>query len=141
MAVKRHSNILYTIDLDEVATITLYEDSIVEVLWLPKKEEVTLEEMQLVKKTIGELSDGELVGVYTITYPFMSSTTEAQKYAASDEGNTFTYANAVLIDNLAKKLLYNFFLSINNSSTPIKAFTNREDAIEWLKQLKPKIKG
>jgi hypothetical protein len=43
---------------------------------------------------------------------------------------------AFISDSLAKKLLANFFISINKDKVPMKFFKNEKEAIVWLSQFK-----
>jgi hypothetical protein len=66
---------------------------------------------------------------------FTSITPEAREFAASEESQKFTLANAVLIDSLAKRLVFNFFLRINKPPTPTRGFTSRISAEQWFNKL------
>lgn len=61
-----------------------------------------------------------------------SITKEARDYLASEEGSRQIIASALVIDSKVGKLLGNFFLQINKPKIPLKLFTNKADALEWL---------
>ncbi|RYD78221.1 MAG: hypothetical protein EOP53_11575 [Sphingobacteriales bacterium] len=61
-----------------------------------------------------------------------SITKEARDYLASDEGSQQIIASALVIDSKVGKLLGNFFLQINKPKIPLKLFTNKTDALDWL---------
>lgn len=45
-----------------------------------------------------------------------------------------TVARAVLLNSLANKLIFNFYLKLSNPEYPVKLFTDEMDAANWLKQ-------
>ncbi|MBK7128472.1 MAG: hypothetical protein IPM74_00630 [Crocinitomicaceae bacterium] len=115
-------------------TMILHSIGIIELIWTETVHEVTLKIMEDVANKVGELGEGKRMPVFVATKPFMSLTDEARKFVASDEGQRYTMANATLVDNLGKRILYNFFIKFTKMPTPIKAFKTREDAFEWLEQ-------
>jgi hypothetical protein len=65
-----------------------------------------------------------------------SITKEARDYLASDDGSKHIIASALVLDSKVGKLLGNFFLQINKPKVPLRLFTNRNDALEWLNSFK-----
>ncbi|MGZ5243479.1 MAG: DUF7793 family protein [Bacteroidia bacterium] len=59
-------------------------------------------------------------------------TKEARDYFASDEGTKFIIASALVLDSTVGKILGNFFLQISRPKVPLRLFTNKGDALEWL---------
>ena len=59
---------------------------------------------------------------------------DARRYSSSEEGLKNLKAGAFLIDSKAHEIIGNFFLAFNKPKIPTKLFTNKEKAIEWLKQ-------
>lgn len=98
-------------------------------------QEVTKEHLVKLTHCIKDLGCGKKMLVYTNTISFLSITEEAKTYAASTEGQKYTIANAVLIDNLAKAMLFNFYLKINKPTVPTKAFKTEEEALSWLESI------
>ncbi len=113
-------------------TAFLLNNDIIEIIWEAGFIHIDTPQIIELKKAVMELGNGKKMRVYITTNALMEITPEARKLAASSEGEMFSLANAVLIDSLAKNLLFNFFLKINKPKTPIRGFTNREDAIAWL---------
>jgi hypothetical protein len=58
---------------------------------------------------------------------------EAREFAASEEGNKYTIAGAIVVKSLAQKLLGNAYLKVNKPVTPTALFDNEENAIKWLR--------
>lgn len=120
------------ITIPNCVLITRHNNGIIELKWDPVLQEITKETLIEVKEYIGELSNGKKVPVLVATCDFLSITAEARAYSASDEGQEYTLANAVLIDNMAKSMAFNIYLKINKPQTPTRSFSDREKAIEWL---------
>ncbi|WCL81914.1 STAS/SEC14 domain-containing protein [Saprospira sp. CCB-QB6] len=67
-----------------------------------------------------------------------SMSKEAKNFARTDEGlslNKITMAYALLAPNLITRMLGSVLVRIYGQDYPIKLFTNREQAIEWLLSL------
>lgn len=118
-----------------ILSVCLHNDGIIEVIWDNQLEEIKVSHLQKLRDTIEELGEGNKMPVYISTCDFLKISEEAKKYASSPEGERYTLANAVLVDNLAKKIVFNFFININKPKVPIKAFHTKESALKWLKQL------
>ncbi|MCC7331711.1 MAG: hypothetical protein IT232_03790 [Flavobacteriales bacterium] len=121
-------------------TITLLSNGIIEVDWNADIGEIQLSHMKEIVEIVKEFGNGKKMPIYVTTLPFLQITIEAKQYVATEESQKYTLANAVLIDNLAKKLLFTFFININKPITPTKAFKSREDAHKWLLNLKKESK-
>lgn len=49
--------------------------------------------------------------------------------------NTCRSAAAMVIDNIANKLIINFFIRFNKPAYPYKAFESADEAVKWLKSV------
>lgn len=63
-----------------------------------------------------------------------SVTKEARDYFGSEEGSRNIVASALIINSVVGKFLTNFFLQINKPKVPIRVFTDKRDAVNWLRQ-------
>ena len=63
-------------------------------------------------------------------------TKEARDNAVKIEDQSSLGASAVIVNNLAYKLIANFYMRFNKPKRPFKTFSNEKDAIEWLLTLK-----
>ena len=116
--------------------IYLRRDGIVEQEWGESNLEIDGEKIMKAKDLLGEMVGKKRVRIFVTTQDFSNMTPEGRKMAATKEANEYTIAVAVLIDSLAKKLLFNFFITMNKHILPIKGFTNKEEGIEWLKSMR-----
>lgn len=122
--------------IPDCVTISKHDNGIIELNWHPVLQEITKSNLIEVKSYIGELGNGNKVPVLVATCDFLNITAEARTYSASDEGQEYTLANAVLIDNMAKSMAFNIYLKLNRPQTPTRSFSDKEKAIEWLLSFK-----
>ena len=62
--------------------------------------------------------------------------TKAKKLVNLKEVQNLTIARAVLTSSNVKKVSLNFFIKLNSGNTPIKFFTNEDEALNWLRSFK-----
>jgi hypothetical protein len=110
----------------------LYDNGIIEIIWDETIEVIEVIHLNKIREAIFDLGGGQKMPLYFSAHDFLNISVDARKDAASDEGGKYTLANAVLIDSLAKKIVFNFFMTINKPKIPTKGFSNREDAFAWL---------
>jgi len=113
-------------------TACLLENEIIEVEFDKDFKEVDKETVLKLQAAFQELGEGKKMRIYFSTNAFMNITNSGREYASSNNAQHFTRANAILIDHLGKKLLFNFFLSVTTLRAPTKGFSTREEAIAWL---------
>jgi hypothetical protein len=56
-------------------------------------------------------------------------TNSAREFSASKDGLRFSIAEALVVQNLAQKIVVSFFKKINKPAKPSKAFNTEEEAI------------
>jgi len=118
-------------------TALLLEHDIIEIEWDPDLIEVQKHHVTEIKQAIMELGGGKRMRVYVSTNSLMHISAEARKYAVSNNGQELTLVNGVLINTLAKRLLFSFFVNVYRPKIPIKSFNSREEALTWLKNYVP----
>lgn len=128
--------IINTISIKDVFSAELYDNSIIEVKWNPELKEIEKYHLIELTNAIKTLGEGKRMRVYITTFDFMNSNEESRAYSTTEAGERYTLANAVLIDSLAKKILFNFYLKFNKPNRPTRAFTLRSQAFEWLLSIK-----
>ncbi len=67
---------------------------------------------------------------------FFTITKDARDYVNSGIMDKTRLATAALINNIGARILMNGFLFINRPKTPFKIFTNKDEAIKWLLNIK-----
>lgn len=58
---------------------------------------------------------------------------EARDFLAK-EGSSYTKAVAIIVDSPMTKIIGNFYLGLNKPTAPTKMFTEKQEALEYLKQ-------
>jgi len=125
-------SIVNEIYVENMLRSILYENGIIEIVWDTNLEVIEVHHLKQVQKTLAILGDGKKMPVFFTAHEFLAVSNDGRVFAASTEGITYTLANAVLIDSLPKKILFNFFLNFNRPIAPTKGFTTREEAFSWL---------
>lgn len=125
-------NIVNKIVAEGYLIATLYTNGVIEIVWDSSLEMIDVIHLTKMQEAVRELGAGKKMPLLFIPHDFLNVNKEGGKYAASDEGVKYTLAIAVLIDNLAKKLLLNFFSTINKPKVPTKGFSTKEEAFTWL---------
>lgn len=96
--------------------------------------EINLDCQNLMKKVYWELTEVPRPFVFTAG-EFISLTREAQKNAKIMEKDTPVVASALVVNNVAQKLMAEFYYKFDRPKYPLKVFKNFDRGIEWLKTL------
>jgi hypothetical protein len=117
----------------EYARVQLLEIGIIRIEML-NGHIIDLEESVQINIAEGELLGGKLASglVLMVAENTAQFTNAAREFSASKEGLRFSIAEALVVKNLAQRIIVNFYIKINNPSVPNKAFDNEDEAIEWL---------
>ncbi len=117
-------------------TANLYDNGVIEILWDKTIETIEVDHLSKMQQTVAELSGGKRMPLLFTPHDFLHLSKEGGKFATSDDGTRYSLAIAVVVDNLAKKLLMNFFLSINKPKVPTKGCSTKADSFKWLESIK-----
>ena len=126
--------IIKELDYPEV-NIQLKSNEIVYVLF---KDNCVLDidlQMRLLKD-YNTITDNKLMPFIFMAAENVNITKEARDNAVKIEDQSSLGASAVIVNNLAYKLIANFYMRFNKPKRPFKTFSNEKDAIEWLLTLK-----
>jgi hypothetical protein len=120
------------IELPE-AVIRERHDGIIQVTF---KEGITLDlDLQIrLHEKYSEICKGKRLPFLYNAMDHVTVTKEAKEYAIKIEDTTPVKASAILVNNLAYKLIAEFYQRINKPRKPYKIFRKQEDAVQWLKQ-------
>jgi hypothetical protein len=66
------------------------------------------------------------------------STKDAREYYSNNEFNKYRLADAFIVKSLPLRMVINFFIRMNKPKVPTKMFTTKEQAIDWISELKEK---
>lgn len=117
----------------DILTAILDDHGVVNISWDPSLTNILVSHLQEMQEAVNSLGGGQKMPLYFTTNPFLVVSDDAQVYATSEEGTRYSLAIAVLIEDLATKIDYNVFIKTNTPVVPTQAFTNKPEAIEWLR--------
>lgn len=60
---------------------------------------------------------------------------EIREWAADTSGNHYTISDAIVIGNLAQKIMTDFYIKINKPVKPTRIFYSLDKAIEWTESI------
>ena len=127
--------IIQSIVLEGIFTTHLLSNSIITIDWHEDLISIELAHLKELTAAVEELGKGRKMRIYFTPSDFMFMNDECRNYCASMEAERFTLGNAVFIDNLAKKIIFNFYIKFNKPSTPNRAFKIKSEAFKWLLSL------
>ena len=98
-------------------------------------EEITYEHAIEVIQIGTDLTKNKRVGALVDIKSTFSITKEAREYFALHANQKQFIAIAVLSNNLASRLIVNFYVRINRPAIPTRLFAEKKDAVEWLRNI------
>lgn len=113
----------------------LLSNGIVEITFDPDFFNMRVEDLIEIEEGMRYLGNGKRLPFFFKSKDFLNIDKDAVAYSKSPESGKFTLANAVLVDNQAKKIMYNFYFRLKPPFIRTKAFKTREDAFKWLESL------
>jgi hypothetical protein len=93
---------------------------------------VDLEAVKESDKATQEFTGGEKVLMLYDARPHFTLTEDAMEYARKDIFNKQRIATAIVSDKLGIKLMVDYIMNTVKSPIPIKVFSTKEEAMEWL---------
>lgn len=136
MTVERHEELIVnTFREEKCFTMSLLLNGIVIIDFDEEFYQINKEHLIKMEEGMEFLGNGKKLPFYINATDFLNVDKEALKYSASPKSGRYTLANAVLVDNSAKKIMYNILLKFKKPHIQTKAFKTKEDAFEWLLSL------
>ena len=107
-------------------------------IWLIMKEDAELDVKEVIEFTSAceKLSGNKPYFLISDARVNLSITTEGRKAAASRKISPLLVANAVLVNNVAVRMVANFFTAVNKPHFKYKVFNEELEALTWLKKQK-----
>jgi hypothetical protein len=90
-----------------------------------------------IKKRLEITGDKKIVMISDVRF-LKFSTREARQRLADKDAAHGVIAVGVVLNSKVQIAIYNFFQAIYKQPTPAKLFSNKEDAIKWIKKYTPK---
>lgn len=122
----------------DFAVVTLGADKIMRVMFR-KKTEITQDSFRKLFELFKTMIDGiPYAYIYYAEDSSPTVTDDGRRFAKDEEFSFPKICNAVIVTNLAHKLLANFYLKFNKPNYPFKVFSKIEDAEKWCRQQQAK---
>lgn len=112
------------------------KEDILYVIYLPGSE-INIEIAKDIVKLRKEYTDGTPYYMLITGEGLRAIDKEARDYL-SNEGTEGVLGGALLVNSVYTEFFGNFFLRITQPKIPAKLFTDKNKALEWLEQFKPK---
>lgn len=123
--------------IEHEVTFRLYENRIFHAS-IPKDLKIGKSVIESGYRFLDDHGGGRFYNLYEFD-SFSDVEPEVQEWAADTSGNHYTYCDAIVIRNLAQKIMGDFYIKFNRPKMPTKIFYSVEKALEWIKthQMKP----
>lgn len=116
----------------ETAVVFLRSDGII-LIRVRDYVEVDIKDSLETFEAVKRLGKGVKMPVLVFTGEGGTVSDESRRFSASKKGGEPTLAEAIVVKNLAHKLIVNFLIKFHRPGRPMKMFTKERDAIKWLK--------
>ena len=113
------------------SVVTLLDNGILHIHLKPGAE-IELSDAILIVAAMEKIGKGRKYPVLIDAGEFTSVDQEARLFSASKESNLFTLADAIAYYSFAQKLMADFYISYNQPVVPTRAFSSKEEAMQWL---------
>lgn len=115
-----------------LGTISIQEEDILR-FDIDSIDEISLQSLKEHLDVVKELGNGKAFCNLVVLDKFVQVGDDARKFAASEESNIYTIADAFVINSVALKLVGNFYIRYNKPTRPTRLFTDETEALRWLR--------
>lgn len=98
---------------------------------IKKGEKITMEMALKGVDFLEKNGGGAFYNIYEFSV-FSEMEPELREWASQPNEMGYTYVDAIVISNLAQKLIANFYLKFNKPPRPTKIFNDSKKAVEWI---------
>lgn len=120
--------------LDNISTVTLVDHEMIETR-IKKDIEFGLEDAKRNRDFVQEIGQGKKWLHLTVFGERSVPSKEARNFCTSEEGSQFKLAEAIVVQSLSQKMVFNFMINVERPSVRTKLFTSIDEAKEWLNSL------
>lgn len=96
---------------------------------------VDVDDVLFFKQANTSLMGNEAYAILVVSEQGSTISKEARALSASDEFKKNTVAKAFLVNNLPHRIVGNFYLKVNRPAIPTRIFSDREQALNWLRSM------
>lgn len=116
----------------KTALIQLRDDHILH-LHLKSRSHIDMQVARDILEAMRMLGHGKKYPVLIDAGELVNIDPRVRVFSAGEEGNLYTLADAIAYHSLAQKLVASFYVTHDKPVVPTKTFSEKKDAIEWLK--------
>jgi hypothetical protein len=87
-------------------------------------------------KKRNEMTKGKAYPMLSDVRSMKTSTREGRQRMSDPDSGEGVIAGAVIINSKVQQVIYNLFQAIYKAPTQVRLFTNKDEAVEWIKQFK-----
>ncbi len=95
---------------------------------------ITLSDAKNIVEERLKLLNGKILPTLVVDGGVVSMDKAARDYFSSTEGTSGLKSVAIVENSFFSKMLINFFMRITNTTIKVKAFSNANEALDWLKK-------
>ena len=96
---------------------------------------ITIEEIKLVEQGLIQISEDKAFKIlFDMRNQYIQFDMDARRHAATAPITKLIQAEAIILNSLPNRLLFNFFLNFDKPNFPIKAFSKLTEALVWLRK-------
>lgn len=118
--------------ITSAGSVSFLEDGIMR-YEIDTMEEISRANVEEYVQTVKQLGGGRAFCNLVVVKNFVQVGDDARAYAASEESNKYTIADAFVIQSFALKLVGNFYIRYNKPVRPTRLFNEETEAINWLR--------
>ncbi len=120
------------IDEQDIGSVIyrLYDNRIFHAI-IKKGEKITMDMAFQGVRFLENNGGGSFYNIYEFS-SFSEMEPELREWASQPNETGYTFVDAIVISNLAQKLIANFYLKFNKPPRPTKIFTDSKKAVEWI---------
>ena len=128
---KRYLNFTLVDELDIGPVLfRLYENRIFHAI-IKEGQRITMDHALKGHEFLGRNGSGRFYNLYEFE-SFAEMDPEIRIWAAETSGNNYTFLDAVVINNVAQKIIAIFYLKFNKPDMPTKIFPSTDKALDWI---------
>jgi len=125
---------VHTLDKINISlgTISIQEEGILR-FDIDSTDEITLQNLKEHLEVVKSIGNGKAFCNLAVLTKFIQVGDDARRFAAGEESNKYTIADAFVINSVALKIVGNFYIRYNKPVRPTRLFTDEAEAVRWLR--------
>lgn len=100
---------------------------------IPRYEKIGMHHVKVGYEFLEANGGGKFHNIYQFD-SFSDIEPEVRVWAADNNGNQYTFSDAIVIKSLSQKIIADFYLRFNKPAKPTKIFYAMDKAIDWTNQ-------